>query len=612
MNESNLVTNEEQETRNLWGYLNHSKISLKVFVKDILSLFEDNAEVSISLICHCSDDIRYAGIISDEYEEDDFFKHTSRLRGPMSETSMLNHYITGDETHNTETQKMIPDVGYLEAIERYCEKYNFKSDMTFKVFGPMKTESFLIYCIISIPSSIGDKYYKLKKDSYFFTYASYYDACISYMIDYIRSVKITDNERWMPDNYARNNIYQNAARSFLGNVSKFAIIDGSYCLFDDITKISTLNYEKKEIEGKIIVTKKDNFDLKNHIIFKNTIRLSEHRKIRKILETVNRDNFLVTDGAFAYSIGSLNKEYKRNEDGVFIFKISSRFVWKLYCNDRLILKYEYGNPYPEDFIYNENGLIESIDRIITHDNAKDTNRIYNIIKEISTLSHGTTLVFSRNIENEASRLSAEGFLIEPKEIDYSYLHMITAIDGAVLIDNKCVCHSFGVILDGKSAEKKSDSSRGSRYNSAIRYVEQFTKDTDKPLVVVISDDGMIDFFPKLQKRQRKTEILYKINKFRHAIAKEEFCIDEINSTLADIIPLKAYLSSDQCIILNSRIEYINKKMDQRVIEHYFELSHEYDEFNFYPPEKDPSFFDDRHIDSLESKLGIITDCHENF
>ena len=76
MNESNLVTNEEQETRNLWGYLNHSKISLKVFVKDILSLFEDNAEVSISLICHCSDDIRYARIISDEYEDDDFFKLT--------------------------------------------------------------------------------------------------------------------------------------------------------------------------------------------------------------------------------------------------------------------------------------------------------------------------------------------------------------------------------------------------------------------------------------------------------------------------------------------------------------------------------------------------------
>ena len=51
------------------------------------------------------------------------------------------------------------------------------------------------------------------------------------------------------------------------------------------------------------------------------------------------------------------------------------------------------------------------------------------------------------------------------------LRLVTNIDGAVLIEPSGICHAIGAILDGLATEK-GDSSRGSRYNGALRYVQQ--------------------------------------------------------------------------------------------------------------------------------------------
>ncbi len=79
----------------------------------------------------------------------------------------------------------------------------------------------------------------------------------------------------------------------------------------------------------------------------------------------------------------------------------------------------------------------------------------------------------------------------------------------------CYCHTIqsraGVILDGL-ATTKGDSSRGSRYNSAIRYYEHFGKDA--PLViVVVSEDGMINLIPDLRPQIKHSLIEESIDNF---------------------------------------------------------------------------------------------------
>jgi DNA integrity scanning protein DisA with diadenylate cyclase activity len=73
----------------------------------------------------------------------------------------------------------------------------------------------------------------------------------------------------------------------------------------------------------------------------------------------------------------------------------------------------------------------------------------------------------------------------------SVLRLVTNIDGAVLIEPSGMCHAIGAILDGLATEK-GDSSRGSRYNSALRYVNSSKYPV---LAVVVSEDGWIDLLP---------------------------------------------------------------------------------------------------------------------
>ena len=54
------------------------------------------------------------------------------------------------------------------------------------------------------------------------------------------------------------------------------------------------------------------------------------------------------------------------------------------------------------------------------------------------------------------------------------------------------CYSIGVILDGK-ATGRGTSTRGARYNSAIRYVESSPYPC---MAIVVSEDGMVDVITK--------------------------------------------------------------------------------------------------------------------
>ena len=54
-----------------------------------------------------------------------------------------------------------------------------------------------------------------------------------------------------------------------------------------------------------------------------------------------------------------------------------------------------------------------------------------------------------------------------------------------------------MILDGESS-KKTDLSRGARYNSAIRYIEKQKNIHKKTFVVVVSEDGYVDCFSSEQ------------------------------------------------------------------------------------------------------------------
>lgn len=79
----------------------------------------------------------------------------------------------------------------------------------------------------------------------------------------------------------------------------------------------------------------------------------------------------------------------------------------------------------------------------------------------------------------------------------SYLNMMALVDGAVFIDFNGTVYGFGYMLDGIAQPSVEIRSRGSRFNSAVRY----SANLETGFVIVVSADGPVRVI-------RKTEVLY--------------------------------------------------------------------------------------------------------
>jgi hypothetical protein len=124
---------------------------------------------------------------------------------------------------------------------------------------------------------------------------------------------------------------------------------------------------------------------------------------------------------------------------------------------------------------------------IGYKKKKPGNKIYKFLEELYPNKKLDEIeLLSQLYTEEDCKILARDHGFDEKQIQ-----KLTSIDGSLLLLSNGECHAIGVILDGKATEQE-DSSRGARYNSAIRY-SQSIKGKINHLIVVISEDGMIDF-----------------------------------------------------------------------------------------------------------------------
>jgi hypothetical protein len=187
--------------------------------------------------------------------------------------------------------------------------------------------------------------------------------------------------------------------------------------------------------------------------------------------------------------------------------------------------------------------------------AKDA--LWNIVDAAREQGHGTMIVISSAAAEEADRLADQSTVLrEPVKLVGKLLKetllMLTSIDGALMVDPKGTCYAAGVILDGAAIEGKGDSSRGARYNSAIRYVYGARNDTSKGqcLAVVISKDRMINLVRDLHEQIFRSEITEHIEKVHAAVAGETVNVKEYHKAIFWLSDHRFYLSPEECNELN--------------------------------------------------------------
>jgi hypothetical protein len=106
-------------------------------------------------------------------------------------------------------------------------------------------------------------------------------------------------------------------------------------------------------------------------------------------------------------------------------------------------------------------------------------------------------------------------------------------------------------------------SRGSRYNSAIGYINTADKKGSECLIVVVSKDGMMNLMPDLQDRVRRSAIQIRLERLRAVVAPEIVDAGEYYKTLNWLSAGRFYLAQDECDEINEIKNATKLRLDKQ-------------------------------------------------
>ena len=545
---------EDKQSSDTWDYLYYSRIRIKDFIIKSLNDFNELIETDVSLLCiKRKDPIKYS-CDSDIYTTDNFnrlFILRDTLFDSLPNDTLIHSHPIVRQSKIAETKRRC----MIDAIKRLCETECVKEKNEIFVFGPNETDSFSIYVIFTVSHEILNEYFNLSSNNKERANhsKSLIRSCIHQIGREICSTKIFDDAP-IDIEIDKKQTVKKAAESFISQIKFFNEYYAGRDIYDTINMIASLYYEKKENNSKIIFTHHTNKNITFNILFETPTKLNDHRKTRKLLELTSTDNFLITDGFFVYGIGKPAKDYNPNDENIFNVNILSHYTWEMVCNNNFLFKSKYNEIIVKSSSLNRVDLYDKIKRIFSISNVSILNNYYEIISRAIDDRRGAILIFSNNAKNETERLKLDEIKVSSFDVTCDNISLLTKIDGAVLMDSTCRCYAFGVILDGESTIK-SDISRGSRYNSSLRYYIKESNNTEI-MIVVPSDDQTIDIIPSLHSLISKNFLQEKVNEILNMDINDN-TINEFNKRYRKIEEVKFYLNQDMCNTLNPVIEKAN-------------------------------------------------------
>lgn len=349
-----------------------------------------------------------------------------------------------------------------------------------------------------------------------------------------------------------NSLVKQAGTDFLGAVSvKGNKIAESYGLFDSLNTISSLKYESSDVCGKIIIARRNHVNVRVEIEFEQGYSIRRPRLIRKLLELTNDDVCLLCDAADIYGIGRQIGEYNPTSEDLFQINFPGHYQWELIHDGKKLLQSKYGMPYLPKAVFSQEEFNSRTSRIFKDLPVKKLSELYHCINTLVLEHKGGILVISDHAKDEAERLKNQSISISPMALTPDNIKKLSSIDGAILVDADCVCYSIGTILDG-IANDNGNSERGSRYNSSVRYCDYRRSLNEKVVVVVISEDGMVDIIPKLRPVLKREYIAQLVEEYKGILLNNEIDIGKYNRATDRLYELNFYLSQIQCDEINKK------------------------------------------------------------
>jgi DNA integrity scanning protein DisA with diadenylate cyclase activity len=361
--------------------------------------------------------------------------------------------------------------------------------------------------------------------------------------------------RWLGEVKDRTSIIRSAGRSFMYKASAAGNeFHGLHGLFEACNTIASLRYESAEGAGTIIIARKDHPAIDRCLVFANPVALSDYRAARKLLELCRGPLALICNSHVILGLGKVSDRYDAAQEDVFEIRFVQQHTWELVHAAQVLMRTTYGTPALPQQKFNASRFTEVLRRVIPGVTPEAVERLVALARKSSEVKHGTMLVVSPKAKDEAARLERQGTRIEPITLTPDVLGLATTIDGAVLLAPDATCHGIGVILDGR-ATPKGTPSRGARYNSAVRYVEQ-EKDS---VAVVVSEDGTIDILPDLLPQISRSGVDGMVRQLRNLSTAKEPDENEYGTVMHWLDKHRFYLPADACDEINRLWKLIDER-----------------------------------------------------
>ena len=317
-------------------------------------------------------------------------------------------------------------------------------------------------------------------------------------------------------------------------------------LFNSLNLSSSLMYEGAKSIGQLIIANPLNDDIEYLVKFTQPVPFNNSRWVRKILEMSRNNVGIIADSQNIYGLGQVKSSHDFSKQDIFGVNFLDHYYWEFACGNQALMRSQYAIPKLPQKPFEKNVFLANFMRTFSGVSFSDAVQLWNLMEIQLNLTHGSMIVVAEDAKQEAGRLMNQGTNISPILLSETLLRSASCIDGSILIDPFGICYAIGVILDG-DANSECAPSRGSRYNSAVRYVGGIT---NKRLAIVVSDDKTVDLIPPLRKLISRKLLGDHINAF------ETSTPDNFHAHRNWLDNHRFYINQEQCDRLNVAIKRI--------------------------------------------------------
>ena len=329
-------------------------------------------------------------------------------------------------------------------------------------------------------------------------------------------------------------------------------------LFQQLNVVSSLFYEGAKSFGKLFLVNPERKEVQYLVRFRTAIPLDQPRWARKILQKASEEMTLICSAGKVHGLGKLASAPATPGFQSFVVRFLDHYQWELNENDRPLMYSRYREAKLPDEPISRDQFVSNFCRILQGASAEDAAHMWSLFNASLKQEHGSMLVIAEDAPEEAARLSDQGTAITPVRMTTELLARVSGIDGSIIVDPQGVCHAIGVILDGEAVREGSPA-RGSRFNSARRYVQTHHK---RRLAIVVSDDRTVDVLPLLRAQLRRSDVE------KNVAALNLATLENYHAPRSWLDAHRFYLSGPQCATANQaldRIENLPTVMRQIVI-----------------------------------------------